>query len=64
MTRKERMRKMLAMYKGDELLAIGTRYELAKQFSVKLSTIDWYRHTADKRQTGNKRYVIKLEDVE
>jgi hypothetical protein len=53
---------MLAMYKGDNLLAIGTRYELAKQFSVKLSTIDWYRHTAGKRQSGNKRYVIKLED--
>ena len=52
---------MLAMYKGDSLLAIGTRYELAKQFGVKLETIDWYRHTADKRQTGNKRYVIELE---
>lgn len=53
---------MLAMYKGDELLAIGTRHELAKQFSVKLSTIDWYRHAAKKRQTGNKKYVIKLEE--
>lgn len=54
----------LAMYKGDELLAIGTRCELAKRFDVKQETIDWYRHTASKRQTGNKRYVISLEDVE
>ena len=55
---------MLAMYKGDNLLAIGTRYELARWFGVKQETIDWYRHTASKRQTGNKRYVISLEDVE
>lgn len=58
------MIKMLAMYKGDNLLAIGTRYELAKQFNVKLETIDWYRHTADKRQVGDKKYVIKLEEEE
>lgn len=35
--------KEYALYKGDELLAIGTAKELAEQFGVKVSTIHFYK---------------------
>ena len=38
--------KEYALYKGEECLAIGTRKDLAKQFNVKLKTIDFYKSPA------------------
>lgn len=35
--------KEYALYKGDELLAIGTAKELAEQFGVKVATIHFYK---------------------
>ncbi|MGQ7330827.1 hypothetical protein ACTGWT_04900 [Streptococcus suis] len=35
--------KEYALYKGDELLAIGTAMELAERFGVKVSTIHFYK---------------------
>ena len=35
-------RKEYALYKGDELLGMGTVKELARQFNVKIETIHYY----------------------
>ncbi|BAK15834.1 hypothetical protein SSIL_1411 [Solibacillus silvestris StLB046] len=52
-----------ALYKGDELLAIGTLDELAEFRGVSRNTIYWYSMPANKRQDrGNKVVAIKLED--
>lgn len=52
-----------ALYKGDDLLAIGTLDELAEFRGVSRNTIYWYSMPANKRQDrGNKVVAIKLED--
>lgn len=44
--------KEYALYKGDELLAMGTAKELAKQFGVKVSTIHFYKSPAYIKRTN------------
>jgi hypothetical protein len=58
------MTKEYALYKGEKLLAIGTRRELAKKFNVKLNTITFYgTPTYQKRNKGdNCRVLVCLED--
>ncbi|HFU4488713.1 TPA: hypothetical protein ACGPBC_000697 [Streptococcus suis] len=53
-----------ALYKGDELLAIGTAKELAKKFGVKVSTIHFYKSpTYTKRTEESKaRRLVPIED--
>ena len=52
-----------ALYKGEDLLAIGTLDELAEFRGVSRNTIYWYSMPANKRQDrGNKVVAIKLED--
>ena len=52
-----------ALYKGDNLLAIGTLDELAEFRGVSRNTIYYYSMPANKRQDrGNKVVAIKLED--
>ena len=57
--------KEYALYKGDELLGIGTLAELAKQQNVKERTIYYYSMPAYQRKSKkgpNKRMVaIKLD---
>lgn len=43
--RKER-KKEYALYKGDELLGIGTRDELAKMLNIKPKTVMFYKMPA------------------
>lgn len=53
--------KEYALYKGEECLAIGTRKELAKQFNIKLKTIDFYKSPAylKRKQKSNKgNYIV------
>ena len=40
-----------AMYKGDELLAFGTREEICKQMNIKEQTFRVYRSNAYKKRT-------------
>lgn len=50
-----------AVYKGDELLAIGTTKELAKKFNVSTRTIeDWATPKNRKRDKGKRKVAVKL----
>lgn len=54
-----------AVYKGDELLAIGTKEECAEQLGVKPETILFYSYQSYQRrveQPKNRRIAIRLED--
>ncbi|HFI0306354.1 TPA: hypothetical protein ACGOVM_002293 [Streptococcus suis] len=47
--------KEYALYKGDELLAIGTAMELAERFGVKVSTIHFYKSPAYIKRTNESK---------
>ncbi|HEM5945305.1 TPA: hypothetical protein U2B00_001989 [Streptococcus suis] len=47
--------KEYALYKGDNLLAIGTAKELADKFGVKVSTIHFYKSLAYIKRTSDAR---------
>ena len=56
-----------AVYKGDELLVIGTRQECADALSVKPSTITFYSSNAHRKRgndSDDRIIAIKLEDDE
>ncbi|SCG82685.1 hypothetical protein DW1_1112 [Proteiniborus sp. DW1] len=63
--------KEYALYKGDEMLAIGTIPEIAKELGVKRDTIAYYKTQAYQNRLkrrnavdGNVRLLIPLEDDE
>ncbi len=62
------MSKEYALYKGDELLIIGTIAEIASRFKVKPATIKFYGSPAYQRRTGKKEYgrraLVRLDDDE
>lgn len=47
--------KEYALYKGEELLAIGTKREIAEQLGVSASTIGYYRTPVYARRTSEER---------
>ena len=52
-----------ALYKGEELLAIGTIKEIAEQMEVKYRTIMYYKTPSQKKRAkGNSRILIPLEE--
>lgn len=55
--------KEYALYKGDELLGIGTKKELAKMLGVKNSTINFYRSPAYKKRTNDtkSRRLVEID---
>lgn len=61
---KGRPRNYYALYRGDELLGIGTKEELAKQFGIKVKTIEFYHSPAYKRRgknSNNRLNLIKID---
>lgn len=53
-----------ALYKGDKLLAVGTKKELANQLGVKIGTISFYHAPAYQsrdKNVKNRRILIKIE---
>lgn len=51
-----------AVYRGEELLGIGTSYQLAKQFGVTPRTVQWWATPTNKRRadaTANPRKVAE-----
>lgn len=55
-----------AMYRGDELLAFGTREEICKQMNIKEQTWRYYRSKAYRdrvknRKGTNYRYIIRIK---
>lgn len=53
-----------ALYKGNDLLSIGTAKEIAKEMNVSVATVYFYQtpSCAKRSNGGNKRVLIKLED--
>ncbi|HBJ01799.1 MAG TPA: hypothetical protein DDY89_15195 [Lysinibacillus sp.] len=55
-----------ALYKGDQMVAIGTVNEIAKERGVKPGTIRFYMSGAyqrrSKSEVNNRLQLIKLED--
>lgn len=52
-----------AVYKGEEILAIGTAKEIAKQLKVKERTIYfWSMPSHQKRNKKNAKFAIRLEE--
>ena len=53
--------KEYALYKGEELLAMGTKREIAEQLGVSTSTVGYYGTPVYARRTsGNGRRLIEL----
>lgn len=51
------------LYKDDELLAIGTTKEIAKQMGVKYRTIMYYKTPSQKKRTkGKGRILTPIEE--
>lgn len=60
-------KKEYALYKGEELLIIGTIQEIAKNQNVKEKTILFYQTPAylkrrEKSHKGNYKVLVKLEE--
>lgn len=59
--------KEYVLYKGDEILAIGTLKEIAEKMKVKVKTIGFYltptyQNRGLGKKSNNRRVLIKLED--
>lgn len=53
--------KEYALYKGEELIAMGTKREIAEQLGVSPSTVGYYGTPAYARRTSeNGRRLVKL----
>lgn len=54
--------KEYALYKGDELLGMGTIRELAKKFGVKITTLYYYRTPTYLKRTSDEhgRRLVEL----
>ena len=60
------MKKIYAMYKGDDCLSIGTKKQIAKQLGMSLAAVS-YCHTprnARRNTGGNRKILIRIEDDE
>lgn len=58
--------KEYALYKGDDIIAVGTVKEIAQEVDVKPSTLHFYKSPAyQKRGTGvNRKVLILLDESE
>lgn len=56
--------KIYALYKGNELLEIGTKKELAEKFGVKTETIGYYSTPAYQQRTNpdKARRLVALDE--
>ncbi len=55
-----------ALYKGDELLDMGTLQYLSEKFKVKIRTLLFYQTPSQKKRTSENRgkRLVKLRDEE
>ena len=52
-----------AIYKGDEIIAMGTRKELSELLKVKIRTINYWASPANyKRDKGKRKIAIKVDE--
>lgn len=61
-----RKAKEYALYKGDSILSIGTKKEIAEELQLKCETISFYSSpTYKNRGKGkNRKILIKLDECE
>lgn len=53
--------KEYALYKGDELLAMGTKREIAEQLGISVNSVSYYGTPVYARRTSeNGRRLVKL----
>lgn len=58
------MTREYALYKGDELLGVGTIDELAEELGIKPKTVRHYGYPGYKRRTSEKaRRLVKLDEI-
>jgi hypothetical protein len=65
---KKRKSWVYAMYKGEEILAIGTREEICKKMNIKTQTFRYYRTNIYKerlknRKNKNSRIIIRIDNI-
>lgn len=59
-----------ALYKGEEILCIGTAKEIAERLGIKKDTVMFYgtqeykRRVARRKESGNARILVRLDDCE
>lgn len=53
-----------ALYKGDQLLAIGTVKEIADKMGLKENTVWHYQTPTYRKRAKNGRLLVKLTDEE
>lgn len=53
-----------AVYKGDDLLCIGTAIECAQQLKVKPATIQWMATPAGKKRSASRKNPHKCTTAE
>lgn len=58
-----------ALYKGEDLLCVGTVREIAEEMGVTEKTVYWWntptnkvKRAAKKKATNNRKYLIRIED--
>ena len=57
-------KKIYAMYKGENCLAIGTQREIARQLNMTLDSVRYCRTPRNQRRNtgGNRKILISIED--
>jgi hypothetical protein len=55
-------RTMYALYRGDEIITIGTKKELAKYLGVNERTIYFYSTPTHRKRNKNGYFTIKIEE--
>lgn len=56
--------KEYALYRGEEILSIGTVYEIAKDLGIKVDTVKYYGCNAYKRKIEKRKSKIFRELIE
>lgn len=61
---------MYALYKGEELLSMGTIFQIAQDLNVQVRTVKYYgtdaykRKLAKRKKSNNSKILVNLDDVE
>lgn len=55
-----RIKREYALYKGDELLAMGTKEEIAKKLGIKRNTVEFYGMPAARKRIKGKNGKILI----
>lgn len=60
--------KVYALYKGEEMLSMGTIFQIAEELNTNISTIRYYgtntykRRLAKRKKSNNSRILIEVEE--